>query len=591
MGHVFKQKLRNLSIRYKIILLLYAVILVMFCIVSTVIMHSADYAAQEEMRASASEIVSYNALLVEKEQQYLYGMAAYYAAVPEVQELVSTDDGREREELLQASLSQSNQNLLSLTFFDRNGDVAGFHCIDGSTGPVRQNPSDSSRPFYSLINGTRSTLWEYIPQNASYFLEHDNSPKICLWHVIRDNRSWLPIGAMAITLDSRKLFPSQNDNAGTSIYLVDCQTQQVFERSLYTNQFAAEHMESLMDNVDPYRRNGSFTANWARDAYYIVYKKIPNTQFVVFSITESTPFVWKSNALTVSAICTMALCLIFGVPVLMTISSFLTQPLNKLAVAMEHVHSGETVERMDFQRSDEIGRIGSIFDSIMQENQMLAEKNYLLTIHNQAAELAKLQAQINPHFIYNTLNTIQWTAIDKGDEEIAELAHAVGQVFRLSLSQGKDFITLAEEQELLCFYLDLQQRRFHERLAYTMDFAPELLDVRVPKLLIQPLVENASVHGARDAHTTVHIEIRVWQQISGWVHIYVSDDGQGIPPEILRHLPDKLTEQNSRKVGGHFALKKIAKRLELYYGSNHTFLIQSQVGRGTDIHIEFPFEK
>lgn len=592
MGRALKEKFTNLSIRYKIMLLLYAVILAMFFILFFVIMHAAEGYAGEETQASASEIVAYNALLVEKEQQYLYGMAAYYAAVPEVQELVTAESVSARTHLLQelSTVSQSGQNLLSLTFYNREGGVAGFNSIDGSSGPIPQDPSDTSRPFHALLSGTRTSLWEYIAQGSDQFLKHDNSPKICLWHAIRDNRSWMPIGAMAITLDSRKLFPSDTDNTGTSIYLVDSQKRQVFERSRYSNQFAAQHLDTLLDGVAPYYKTGSFGTRLEKEDYYVVYQKIPNTSFIVFSLTKSIPFLWRTNALTVSAICAMVLCLILGVPILMVVSSFLTRPLNKLMAAMEHMQSGEAVECMDFQYRDEIGRIGSIFDRIVQENQILTEKNYLLTIHNQAAELAKLQAQINPHFIYNTLNTIQWTALDKGDEEIAELAHSVGQVFRLSLSQGNDFITLAEEQELLCFYLDLQQRRFHERLAYTMDFAPELLEVQVPKLLIQPLVENASVHGARDAHTTVHIGIQVWQQVSGRVHICVTDDGQGIPPDILQQLPDRLTQQTSRKIGSHFALKNIAKRLELYYGGDYIFIIQSELGQGTTIHIEFPFQ-
>lgn len=211
-----------------------------------------------------------------------------------------------------------------------------------------------------------------------------------------------------------------------------------------------------------------------------------------------------------------------------------------------------------------------------------------MTIRNQAAELAKLQAQINPHFIYNTLNIIQWMAIDKGDDEIAEMTYSVGRVFRLSLSQGRDFVTIAEERELLYFFLSIQQKRFGNRLSYTLDFAEDILDVSIPKLLIQPLVENASIHGVKNASSSVHISVRVTKEWPERIHIVVEDDGIGIAPEVLERLPNRLDEDHPGRQGSSFALKNIAKRLQLYYDSAYVFNISSKVGQGTTIVIDIP---
>lgn len=146
----------------------------------------------------------------------------------------------------------------------------------------------------------------------------------------------------------------------------------------------------------------------------------------------------------------------------------------------------------------------AVYSEMVEENRRLNEESYLLTIRSQEAELAKLQAQINPHFIYNTLKAIQWTAIDKDEPEIAEMAYSIGQVFRLSLSGGQDFIPVSTERELLRFYL-----------SYELNFMTDTLACKIPKLLIQPLVENSSIHGASDASSHAYIQMDVTHPSAG----------------------------------------------------------------------------
>lgn len=258
---------------------------------------------------------------------------------------------------------------------------------------------------------------------------------------------------------------------------------------------------------------------------------------------------------------------------------------------MEHVRCNEATELLSFRYRDEIGTLGNILDGIIIENTVLSEKNYLLQIHNQKAELAKLQAQVNPHFIYNSLNAIQWTAIEKGDDEIAELAYSVSQVFRLSLNHGNDFIPFFEEVEFLNFYLELQKKRFDDRLSFNIDIDEALFDIKIPKLLIQPLVENATIHGAKDAYTPVHINIEVWKVMPKHIHIRVSDDGTGIAPDKLQLLNQRISQRKWSDSNTHFAIKNIAQRLALYYGDEHVFLIKSTLGKGTVVDIEIPFEE
>ena len=587
-------KFNNLRIQQKITLLLTTLSVVIFCIVAVSLAKAAEQSENSKWFTSASEIVSYSELIVEKEQQYLYGAATYYAMTPELQQLILQGNESAPESpitLDSMTDSFSSQNVLNIVIYNKYGNPIGYQTIDNSYGPVVQNPENESRPFYALMNRGTLYVWEYINQGSDLLFAQDNSPKVCLWYAIRDIHSRVPIGAMAITLDSRKLYPMDKNEIATSIYLVDSEKMLVLARSASDNGLVTNNLDTLVDLIQPYQNSGSISDfSLEGKKYDIAYSKIPDTSFYVFYVVKDTPFQWNRDSLTRSILISIFFILCFVVPTLLIIHAFLTRPLNKLIVSMEKYRSGEHVEALKFRYQDEIGIIGNTFDEIIRENSILEKKNYLLTIRGQAAELAKLQAQINPHFIYNTLNTIQWTAIDKGDEEIAELIYAVGQVFRLSLNHGNDFVTIAQEQKLLSFYLGLQQKRFEDRLSYRVDIDPELLDIQIPKLLIQPLVENASVHGAKDSYTTVHISVCVRQCAPKRMEILVTDDGAGIAPEILKLLPDKLTEQNAKKLSSHFALRNISKRLALYYGEDYRFTIDSVLGEGTSVRIEIPFE-
>lgn len=592
----------NLSVRSKIVALFYSGTALMFLVLTLLLLSLAERSSRSEVWAMASKSVSYTNLIVEKEQQYLLGIASYYAIASEVQDLlIASNNGevvnRLPEDLL--AVSQSRQYVLSVAFYNKYGKNVDFFTIDGSYGAVDQDPNDQSRPVYHLLQGKQSYAWEYIAKDDTVYLVHDNSPKLCLWYVVKDTRTWVPIGIMSIALDSRKLFPVDNilNETGDNVLIVDGSKSAVFGQSKLVGNLSENLASNLTEDVivsllacvDPYKRTGTFRIDIGAVSYYAAYAKLSGTDFISFALIEDRSGLLTTETVVLSGIIGIAVCLVVLLPILFLIANSLTRPLQQLMVSMERFRDGDQDAHVCFHYHDEIGRIGEVFNSMVKENKALIEQTYLLTIRNQAAELAKLQAQINPHFIYNTLNAIQWTAIDKGDDEIAEMAYSIGQVFRLSLSHGNDLIPIETERDLLCFYLTLQEKRFEGRLSYVLEFDEKLLPIRIPKLLIQPLVENACIHGAKTADSVVHIEVHVTRR-DNRVHIAVSDDGAGIPPEILRLLPDQLTPSTSNNLNSHFALKNIAKRLQLYHNQDYTFQIDSVIDQGTTIVIEVPLE-
>ena len=180
-------------------------------------------------------------------------------------------------------------------------------------------------------------------------------------------------------------------------------------------------------------------------------------------------------------------------------------------------------------------------------------------------------------------------------EEIADIAYSIGQVFRMSLNRGNGMITVMKECEIIQYYIELQEKRFENRLTFELDVEPAAFNAIIPKLIIQPIIENSILHGVNDSTSAVHIMVTIRLiQNSTRLEIIVQDDGVGIPLEVLELLPDRLSEGHTSTSSSGFALKNISDRLRLTYNNNYVFDIKSVPGSFTssrivvDYHTEMP---
>jgi two-component system, sensor histidine kinase YesM len=222
--------------------------------------------------------------------------------------------------------------------------------------------------------------------------------------------------------------------------------------------------------------------------------------------------------------------------------------------------------------TDTIGAIGETFQRITVENIELNERLIHSQLKEREAELRALQAQIKPHFLYNTLDSIYWMAILQKNQDIAEIAVALSETFKLSLNKGEDLIPIVKELEHIHHYLTIQNFRYQNRFHYIEDVDPVLLDKPILKLLLQPFVENAIYHGLEPKCGEGTIELK--GQIEGeWIIFTICDDGVGI--EDL-----SVTESG-------YGLKNVRERLMLLYGQDSTLTLSSKVNEGTCIEIRF----
>ena len=209
---------------------------------------------------------------------------------------------------------------------------------------------------------------------------------------------------------------------------------------------------------------------------------------------------------------------------------------------------------------------------------------YEIRILGEGLELALLQAQINPHFLYNTLDTIIWLIEADRPQAAEEMVSDLSAFFRHTLSKGKDVITLAEETEHIRSYLQIQQARYKDILRYTIDMDPEVLASALPKLTLQPLVENALYHGVKLKRAMGHIRVAARRE-GGDVLIQVADDGMGMTPERLQELRQAM--EAGERVG--FGLATVNERLRLLFGPEYGLELASRQGAGTTVSVHIPY--
>ena len=278
--------------------------------------------------------------------------------------------------------------------------------------------------------------------------------------------------------------------------------------------------------------------------------------------------------------------------VLVVIVSFkfsrtLTNPIFKLKRLMKQAESGDLTVRFNFQHNDEIGELGQSFNHMIARIDQLIQMVYVEQENKRTAEMKSLQEQIKPHFLYNTLDTISWMARDYDAEDIVRLVDALTNMFRIGLSHGKDIITVKEEITHVSNYLYIQKIRYKDKLNYVIHVDESLYAIEVPKLILQPLVENAIYHGVKAKRGGGTITITGVPEGENLVFT-VQDDGAGMPQEKVEELNRRMSERSVLDEKKSFGLFYIRERIQLCYGKGYGVHVESALGEGTRVTITLP---
>lgn len=270
------------------------------------------------------------------------------------------------------------------------------------------------------------------------------------------------------------------------------------------------------------------------------------------------------------------------------LSDEITKPIKALEISMKEVEKGNFDHAvLEVREVNEIGRLSRNFNMMTEEIQKLMKKNAEEEKAKRKSELKALQAQINPHFLYNTLDSIIWMAEWGKTKEVVDMTASLAKLLRRSISNEQEIVTIEEEVAYTKEYLTIQKMRYKDKLEYEIFVEPEIAKEKMIKLALQPLVENAIYHGIKYKEGKGMIQIRGYRE-GDFIYLQVEDDGNGMDEETLEHIFEKhIRDTKSNGVG----LNNVQERIQLYYGPAYGLSFRSGAGRGTIATIVLPAGK
>lgn len=371
------------------------------------------------------------------------------------------------------------------------------------------------------------------------------------------------------------------DQEGTVIYATD-------DPERIGRRLEETWVQQIVDDED---RLGNLELNSTDFAGIVVYDKI-QSPWLDWTIAKRVPnSTLYAQARQLAWINTgVAIAFLFVVVIAVVIVSYrITKPIKELIRWSNAIQAGKLEETININRVDEIGSLARKFQNMMHTINELILQEYKLNLANKTNELKALQAQINPHFIYNALQSIGALALEHKSPKIYMLLMSMGQIMHYSMNAKETTVALGQEIEHVEHYLALQKQRFEGELDYRLEVEEQAATVIIPKMVVQPIVENYFKHGMaespRNGYLSVHASLR-----ENWVFIAVEDNGPGVPDGQLELLQGELARVQNSAVDreDNIGLINVIRRLRLYHGNEAELILSNRVEGGVRALLKIP---
>lgn len=374
--------------------------------------------------------------------------------------------------------------------------------------------------------------------------------------------------------------------------------------------------------------SGTYSAKADGRSLQFIYRTSPFTNWMTVGVFPSDEPVSEMREIRFYVISFAFLICLLGITASYYLSHSMSRPIGQLMSFMQKAESGDLTIRYWGDRQDEVGKLGRSFNLMLAQINRLISLSELQERQKREAELRSLQAHIKPHFLYNTLDTIQWMARRRNADDVADVVGSLSKLFRIGLNRGSDMIPLAEEFEHISSYMNIQQTRYSGKISFKVSLDPAVADLYVLKLMLQPLVENAIYHGVKERRGPGVIDVSAKEE-EGAVLLRVADDGAGIPPDRLTRLLSKLESISSEggspdgigvqrdtngkgsgkpeadvllggssqgggssssggEGGSGYGMMNVQARVRIAFGDTYGVKIESQLGQGTVVTIRHP---
>lgn len=340
-------------------------------------------------------------------------------------------------------------------------------------------------------------------------------------------------------------------------------------------------------------RDGSVVSGYGQgeDKKTILFDQIPGVNWTLMGVIPYSEYKAQNRfVLSLTAIA-LTISIILLVGLVLYLVHRVTRPLSRLSAVLKSANPDGEMPRFPVTTTDEIGQLMHTYNKFSNRIAHLTEQVRENEARKKEADMRALQAQINPHFLYNTLSSVHWMALMNKDERIAEMVGSLSDFLRFSLNSGEEFCAVSQEIAHARHYAQIQSIRFPDQFEIHFIIHPALDQQRMLKLLLQPLIENALIHGIQKQQQpgTIHV---IADHIDGYMKFTVEDTGIGMEKETLRALREQLDSALYRDdTSGSYGLRNVQRRLVLHYGMDSRLTIDSVPGQGTKATFMIPVKE
>ena len=419
------------------------------------------------------------------------------------------------------------------------------------------------REYGDLAYITSTTFYYQGSARQAYIAVYSSSEH--LNEMLKDNLKLT--GSVSYIINDRNAVVATSDSSLSGIYLLDYDT---IENSFMSSNNFIER--NILDTT-----------------VYAGFYNIKQPGWFMVTVLPSGPLITQSNTIMVQYILMYLGFLIFALFLAHSMSHSITNRISSVIHQMSKVRKGTLSPMSSPQYHDEIGDLIDTYNYMTRKMDQLMTEQAKAAEELRIAEFHTLQAQINPHFLYNTMDMINWLAQQGRTDEVSLAVQKLSRFYKLTLSRKQSISTIASEAEHVSIYLQIQNMRYHNSISFVCDIPDELMEYQIPKLTLQPIIENSVLHGILETPSkTGTIVLTGWLEDSDIV-LLISDDGVGIPPEKLQTLLLENTYGiTSASSGTNIAVYNTHRRLQILYGNEYGLTYSSEFGKGTDVELRIP---
>ncbi len=502
------------------------------------------------------------------------------------------------DELIKVTEIERQINFVKSNFFNYNTHVVLFGA-DGIVYSALGNISDEfdfkmtyqreykNEAWYKQLESSGENVLWTAPFNYSISGVDKQKRYISLARIIKNNYTQTIQGIIMVNLSEDDLRRSLESNANGTITLLNQKKEIIFSSD--SEKTGGLSFQSIYSET-PTSGKGCFSSDIADKKYFINYYTIDKTGWTLTSIMPYEDVMKEISSLrnktyTINFI-------IFGIflVICFLMILYITYPLKKLLNKIRKTKIGDyRIGSKEPEQLDDVSDIVNSFDYMFKRvedlvNIVIEEQKYENDLKYEA-----LRAQINPHFLFNTLNTIKWSALMSGSENVSKMISSLGKLLEVSINKGEDEISLREELELIESYVYIQNIRFNDIFKLVFDVDEELKEAKVLKLILQPIVENSIIHGLKTKMSSGEITISAAVKESK-LYITVKDNGVGISRDKVDRILNSDYENREHKYTS-IGLINIHERLKIKYGNEYGLEIASEEGSGTMVSVLLPILK